>query len=253
MFPDSNFAEPVSSFSRPVPVPLADPTISPLISVSLSCAWLPYVRGALQQLLLQTTWDTDDPAVLALTQARANMLIDLFQECTGGLPPVACDYSFNGISSDLWSAQPSHGDLTPGPMAAYVPLSGWTSVMNYEPGGNVYWQACAIHRVYNVAWNVHGVFCAFHIDPGNNYLNGWHDNNLQLMLFNGGSLVDYQNFPGSAYMGGGDFTITHDFAGAIADEIVVFLLAGVSQTNDDAGRAVATTITTTGNGSGVDC
>lgn len=80
MWADSPFAAPWSSFNRPVPVLDVDPDTGTLVSVCFNPAWLPYIIGCLKQLLLQTTWDTVDPDVLALQQQRAFNLIDLFQE-----------------------------------------------------------------------------------------------------------------------------------------------------------------------------
>jgi microcystin-dependent protein len=65
----------VSSFQWPVPPPGAEPDAEPLRYLCVSEAWLPYVLGALQQLLQSSAWDTDDPAVLALTLQRADELL----------------------------------------------------------------------------------------------------------------------------------------------------------------------------------
>lgn len=102
MFPDSDFAAPTSSFNHPVPPPLVEPDSSPSVTVTFACAWLPYVRGALQQLLLQTTWDTADETVLNMTQGQAFNLICLFTECSGGIP-ITCSYNwqFDG-NEDGW-------------------------------------------------------------------------------------------------------------------------------------------------------
>jgi hypothetical protein len=80
MYPDSPFALPVGSFRAPVPLPDVDPDSGTLVSVCFNPAWLPYIIGSLKQLLLQTTWDTNDPDDLALVQQRATNLIGLFQE-----------------------------------------------------------------------------------------------------------------------------------------------------------------------------
>lgn len=77
MLPDSLFAEPVSSFQFPVPVPAVEPDAGPLHSVCFSAAWLPYVIGCLKQLFLQTTWDTTDPSALDLVQNQVSNLIDI--------------------------------------------------------------------------------------------------------------------------------------------------------------------------------
>ncbi len=91
MYPDREYADARGSYGSPVPVPPMDPDASPTFTVSVNCFWLAYIRGALQQLLLQATWATDDPAVLLLAQQRAFTLIAMFEECVGILP-FACSY-----------------------------------------------------------------------------------------------------------------------------------------------------------------
>lgn len=91
MYPDSPYATAVGSFRTPVAPPPDDAPGDPTQTVQIPCKWLPYVRGALKQLLLQSTWVTDD---LNTVQGRVFDLIDLFQECGGG-PPFECDYDFS--------------------------------------------------------------------------------------------------------------------------------------------------------------
>ena len=82
MFPDSPYAHPVGSFQVPVPVPSSDPDKAPMVKVCVNSEWIPYIAGSLKQLLLQATWDTSDPDVLALAQMRAFNLIYQFSIAT---------------------------------------------------------------------------------------------------------------------------------------------------------------------------
>lgn len=86
VFADSPFANPKSPFERPVPLVLVDPDVSPDRSICIRHEWLPYINGALQALVLQATWDTDDPTALQLVQDRAQLLIAMFIEA--GACPV---------------------------------------------------------------------------------------------------------------------------------------------------------------------
>lgn len=104
MWPDSSFAPAVPSFPVPVPIVEADPDEGTKINVCFNQDWLPYICGALQQLVLQATWDTQDPDELNLVQARAQLLISMFQEATMCCPcPVTrlvdgvSEYSHDGI------------------------------------------------------------------------------------------------------------------------------------------------------------
>jgi len=77
MWLPSPYAVPVSSFAEPVIPPTSEPDGGDQAVVCFSIAWLPYVLGALHQLLLQTTWQgTADEIQLA--QNRANNLISIF-------------------------------------------------------------------------------------------------------------------------------------------------------------------------------
>lgn len=80
MLPYNPLAEPVSSFVAPAPLPTADPDAGEMCYVHFAREWLPYLLGALSQLMLQTTWRTDDPAQIALAQARSMSLITLLAQ-----------------------------------------------------------------------------------------------------------------------------------------------------------------------------
>jgi hypothetical protein len=82
MWPDSDFPRPVSSFEQPVPLVGVDPDAEPAVSVSFNAKWLPYVVGALKQLVLQSTWRTDDPEKWGLEQFRAMTLLSIFSRAT---------------------------------------------------------------------------------------------------------------------------------------------------------------------------
>lgn len=86
MWGDNPFARPISSFQKPVPLVTVDPDDEPDYQVCFRKEWLPYIIGSLQQLLLQTTWKTDDKDALNLVQARAQLLISMFlNACEGDM------------------------------------------------------------------------------------------------------------------------------------------------------------------------
>jgi len=88
MFTDSLFAVPRGSFQRPVPLVLVDPCDMPDVTISVRHEWIPYMLGALKQLVLQATWDTDDPDALNLVQQRAMTLLSCVGVGGGGGGPV---------------------------------------------------------------------------------------------------------------------------------------------------------------------
>jgi hypothetical protein len=78
VFPNSPFAVAVGSFTEPVEPPTVDADAAPLVYIGLNCEWLPYICGALTQLLLQSTWKVTNDAELSLVQQRVFDLIALF-------------------------------------------------------------------------------------------------------------------------------------------------------------------------------
>lgn len=78
---------PRPSFEFPVTPPDAEAGDSPLTTVCFSSAWLPFVEGALKQLLLQSTWaGTDDEITTAL--GRATDLLGLFMALVPTCPEM---------------------------------------------------------------------------------------------------------------------------------------------------------------------
>jgi len=136
MWSDSPFASPRGSFQRPVLPPNIEPDAGPTKSVIVSCAWLPFIRGALQQLLLQSTWDSNVTDLLT-TQERVFKLIDFFDECSGGLA-LACYDDFANGSQNGW-----------------VPWSGnaiWSGNRFDEQGG-----ACIVKKHFSTPIDLFGI------------------------------------------------------------------------------------------------
>jgi len=71
------FALPTSSFNQPVTPPSTDPDTEDQWTVCFGVAWLGVVLGALDQLLLPSTWVGDTDAIQQ-AQDRAALLKDMF-------------------------------------------------------------------------------------------------------------------------------------------------------------------------------
>jgi len=140
--------------------PQVDPDATPTISVTVSCAWLPYIRGSLQQLLLQTTWKVDNPADLLLAQQRAFNLIDLFQECSEGLEPFACggDLRDNSAPFGAWSIGPCTG------LGAYVPLAGYQSQI--ADCGGVHYNGVNVHIAFSKPVTISDLIVTYDMNKG---------------------------------------------------------------------------------------
>lgn len=126
MYPDSVFAVPVGSFRYPVPIVDEDPTGLNTVQVCFNSSYAPYIAGALKQLLLQTTWDTDDPSVLSLQQQRVTNLISLFAGLADGCGiPVPGKLCLSGTFADAdYGYLPDSGMVCTNP---YVIGTGFVS------------------------------------------------------------------------------------------------------------------------------
>jgi hypothetical protein len=80
MLPDTDFPTPKPSFQYPISLIQQQPGEGDQVCVTFAKAWLPAIRGALQQLLLQSTWDTTDEEALTAMLGRVFNLIYLFDE-----------------------------------------------------------------------------------------------------------------------------------------------------------------------------
>lgn len=94
MWPDSSFAVPVSSFVSPVPVPGVDPLTGDCAVIRVNKAWIPYMKGALMQLWLQTTWQ-GTPEQVTEAQNQAIALVNAINDLEPGgcgqpdfIPPI---------------------------------------------------------------------------------------------------------------------------------------------------------------------
>src|ERR1700730_12663611 len=131
MWPDTGFAPPRGSFERPVDIPVHGPLVTPTLNVTVACEWTPYIRGALQQLLLQE-W--------------AFQLIDQFPECGGTPPPFSCPFDFQTLTggADGYVHVPQ-APFVPD-IGIYTPLLGWVSNASQAAGNEQ--QGVDIHKVF---------------------------------------------------------------------------------------------------------
>lgn len=125
MYLDSEFAKPISSFQRPVDPPDIDPNTGDQITVCFNELWRPYVVGALTQLLLQSTWNTDT-VDLDTTQGRVFNLIDMFRTAHPGCgvtPPFLLCISGSFADDDYGFSSA----LSANCVSTYVGGTGWES------------------------------------------------------------------------------------------------------------------------------
>jgi len=83
MWPDNGFAVPVGSFVEAVSPPGVDPTSGDCVILRVNRAWIPYITGALLQLVLETTWNVTGDA-LNTVQAQAMTLIAAINDLEPG-------------------------------------------------------------------------------------------------------------------------------------------------------------------------
>jgi hypothetical protein len=95
VYPPSDYAHAVGSFDRPVPLVEVDPDAEPTVCLRFNRDYIPYVLGALEQLLLQSTWDTNDLNRLSVMQSRVFNLMYIFQiaaSCADNTTITESDY-----------------------------------------------------------------------------------------------------------------------------------------------------------------
>lgn len=133
MFKRGGIVAPRGSFPHPVIPPDVDPASGDTKTVTISCAWLPFIRGALKQLLLESTW-TKPGVDLTLVKKRVFTLIDLFTECATVEIPFACggDIRFEMSPFGTFSLF-----VYPPTIGAFVPMAGWQTTIA-EVGDTTY-------------------------------------------------------------------------------------------------------------------
>ena len=139
MFPDEGYAPAVPSFPSPILPPISDPGASPTKTVAINCSWLPYIRGALLQLVLQSTWRTSDPDALTLAQMRAMTLISLFDECSELVLPFSCDFDIESSADGLPFQLRPESCFDTSPLSAFTVGAGFTSVEAHDHCDNQQW------------------------------------------------------------------------------------------------------------------
>lgn len=125
MYPPGPFADSVGSFRQPVDPPTAGPFDSPLFEVCINRDWLPFIAGALKQLLLQSTWTELSDSDLEALQGKVFDLISAFGQVNPGcgiIPPnILC------ISGD-WKDEKYGTEADPSVTCSptYDAVVGWT-------------------------------------------------------------------------------------------------------------------------------
>jgi len=105
MFNASNpLPYPVSSFNQRVTPPAAAPNEGEMTVVCFAVDWLPYVLGALDQLLLPAAW-IGDTAAIQLAQDRAQLLKDMFAN------PEGCPIA--DAPTPYWDSDDDVDDIAP--------------------------------------------------------------------------------------------------------------------------------------------
>lgn len=105
---------PATSFPEPLAPPSVDPDAAPTVQVCVNRQWVPYIVGALAQLVQPVIWDVPDVAALQTTIERATDLMALFQS-----PDSCMQLRFNGTTCNL--EQSVDGGVT------WTPVDGWAA------------------------------------------------------------------------------------------------------------------------------
>lgn len=111
--PDAYPLYPEPSFPQSVPIPVLG--VEPELAVCFDTAWLPYVLGALQQLLQPTTWQGDDDDILAIQAEVATLIAAVANPTcatTGEIPTPFWDDVTDTEDEYPTETQPWYGYVT---------------------------------------------------------------------------------------------------------------------------------------------
>lgn len=180
MFPETGSKVLYPSFNSPLPIPVQPPDGGPTVAVTLSCSWLPYIRGALAQLTQPYSWDRSDLAAALQAQDWAMTLIAMFVECVDALPPVSCGYDFT-VSQEGWIVHPTYG------VGTYVAGVGFVGTFN---GSNNVSQLITLRSLSGSIQ-----LTSFDIDYDGGTGGAGADNIINLFYDTGGGLVNLAHGP----------------------------------------------------------
>lgn len=122
---DPEQSDPQPSFLWPVAAPAAQPADSPTVCVPINVAWLPYVIGALSQLIQPMTWDGVGTSQGEMT-GRATDLIDIFVSA-GPCMQFAirfsdgCTFQQSTDGGATWTTVPGWDTFYPDCITALIP------------------------------------------------------------------------------------------------------------------------------------
>lgn len=153
------------SFLTPVVPPDVDPDASPHIAITINCAWLAYVRGALTQLLLDSVWKTPDEASRTLALQRANTLIAQFVECSTDILPFACPYDFVGGTDGWFDRASQSGDAPPASAFWDFAFGAWIET-THPAGAGIDALACDIVKLYSTPVHLTSVDFSYFLTKG---------------------------------------------------------------------------------------
>jgi len=230
MYPDAPYAEGRGSFLRPVPLPHYGPSAEPTKTIIVACEWLPYIRGALQQLLLQTTWATDNPVFLTDIQGNVFNLIDLFSECPESELPFTCDYDFT-LSDGAWVNIPRPLE-TPTHQGDYVAGGGWFASSASSAAGVNVSRGIIIKKLFSPAVSMRHMGIVYDLVKGSFSFGG---NVNAIAGYSGVTNQFLVSVPSDTDTDGMGKTLTWDGAAVLVDQIVINIIVGVNTASTDPG------------------
>lgn len=117
--------QPSTSFPEPLVPPSVDPDSGPTVQVCVSQAWVPYIIGALLQLVQPVIWDVPDEATLQLTIERATDLMAMFangDQCMQlRLDGATCQLQESVDGGGTWTVVPGWDTSFDGCVKAHIP------------------------------------------------------------------------------------------------------------------------------------
>jgi hypothetical protein len=153
-----------------LPLPGVFPSQAPAVYIAVNPAWLPYIVGALSQMMHPAYWDTNNDAALTVVQCQVSELLSLVGNASSVLVPMfqlsgldALQYSTDGgqtwqdvgyhMTASLPFVQTSGADYIGNGDVAPLLYNGGAGVplRNGSPGGGLLLSGPGMGAVYTRA------------------------------------------------------------------------------------------------------
>jgi len=207
-------------FPLPVPALCQDPLANPDTTLRFNSDWAPYLLGAMKVLARRETYFGTDEDIDCAAQSAQDWIDNVASQLgSPSFPPAICGYDFVADGQQGWFLQ-DPGACGPGYFGEWSDVLGFTGTCLWCPAYGITYGACFIEKVYSAPIKIYRVSAYYSLEKGS----GTRDEPAGIYVFNGGSLVGYQQQDWKAFTDGGDQL--YEFVsgpGVMADHVYIQL------------------------------